>query len=274
MSKLITQEIAIVIATSVENPTMLNENFLKQAGIIPIDWQLEREPVYSDRVAQIMFTNGFSIVAQPDRLMFLEIVGDKSIRQSRSHSVCLRRGCANEALHVGEVAQKYVAALKMADYRSIGINFRSYVPQNSPDAAITYINRELLAAGNWQQYDGRKVRASVNLNYDLGDRQLNLSIDAATIQFPTPLAHPAVVFSGTFSYDTTTSSGDRVANIAAIIGNWQQELNEFNSFITVGIASPLEDRLLSATSDLQDSKFVMDVIKIVHTPAPPSLLLN
>lgn len=250
MSKLITQEIAIVIAVSVQNPTMLNEDFLKQAGIIPIDWQLEREPVYSDRVAQIMFTNGFSIVAQPDRLMFLEIVGDKSI----------------EALQAGEVAQKYVAALKMADYRSVGINFRSYAPQNSPDAATTYINNELLTAGNWQQYDRSKVSASVNLNYDLGDRQLSLSIDAATIQFPTPLAHPAVVFSGTFSYDTTASSGDRVTKIAEIIGNWQQELNELNSFIAA--------RLLSATSDLQSSEFVMDVIKIVDAPALPSLLLN
>jgi hypothetical protein len=251
MSKLITQEIAIVIAVSVQNPTMLNEDFLKQAGIIPIDWQLEREPVYSDRVAQIMFTNGFSIVAQPDRLMFLEIVGDKSI----------------EALHAGEVAQKYVATLKMADYRSIGINFRSYAPQNSPDAATTYINRELLAAGNWQQYDGRQVRASVNLNYDLGDRQLNLSIDAGIIQFPIPLANPAVIFSGTFSYDPTASSGDRVTKIAAIIGNWQQELTEFNSFIA--------NRVLSATSDRQNSsEFVVDAIKIADTPVLPLLLLN
>jgi hypothetical protein len=240
MSKLITQEIAIVIAVPVEDPTMLNEKFLKQAGIIPIDWQLEREPVYSDRVAQIMFTNGLSIVAQPDRLMFLEIVGDKSI----------------ETLRAGEVAQKYIATLKMADYRSVGINFRSYAPQNSPDGATAYINRELLAAGSWQQYNHSKVRASVNLNYDLGDRQLNLSIDAATIQFPTPLTHPAVVFSGTFSYDPTASSGDRVAKISAIISNWQQELNEFNSFIT--------DKLLSATSDRQESfKSVFNDIKVL-----------
>ena len=258
MSKLITQEIAIVIAVPVEDPTMLNENFLKQAGIIPIDWQLEREPVYSDRVAQIMFTNGLSIVAQPDRLMFLEIVGDKSIRQSR--------GYTNETLHAGEVAQKYVATLKMADYRSVGINFRSYAPQNSPDAATAYINNELLAAGSWQQYNHSKMRASVNLNYDLRDRQLNLSIDAATIQFPTPLTHPAVVFSGTFSY-ATTESGDKVTNISAIIGNWQQELNEFNSFIA--------DRLLAVTSDRQESvKSVINDIKIIDAPALPPLLVT
>ncbi len=251
MSKLITQEIAIVIAVPVEDPTMLNEKFLKQAGIIPIDWQLERQPVYSDRVAQIMFTNGLSIVAQPDRLMFLEIVGDKS----------------SDTLHAGKVAQKYLATLKMADYRSVGINFRSYAPQNSPDAATAYINDRLLTAGNWQQYNHHQVRASVNLNYDLGDRQFNLSIDAATIQFPTPLTHPAVVFSGTFSYDLAASSGERVAKISAIIGNWQQELNEFNYFITT--------RLLSATSDRQQSfKSVFNDINIIGVPVPPLSLTS
>lgn len=252
MSKLTTQEIAIVVAVPVENPTILNEVFLKQAGIIPIEWQLEREPVYSDRVAQIMFTNGVSIVAQPDRLMFLEIVGDKSI----------------ESLRAGEVAQKYITTLKMADYRSVGLNFRSYAEQNSPDAATAYINNELLTGGSWQQYNHHsKMRASININYDLGDRQLNLSIDAATIQFPTPLIHPAVVFSGTFSYDISAKSGDIVTKIAAIIGNWQQELNEFNSFIA--------NRLVSATSDRQDRvELLVNNFKILDAPALPPLLLN
>jgi hypothetical protein len=253
MSKIITQEIAIVIAVPVENPMIINEDFLKQAGIIPLDWQLEREPVYRDRVAQIMFTNGLSIVAQPDRLMFLELVGDRS----------------TDALHAGEVAQKYISTFKMADYRSVGINFRSYAEQNSPDAAIAYINHKLLSGGSWQQYNHHsKMRASINLNYDLGDRQLNLSIDAATIQFPIPLVHPAVVFSGTFSYDMDAKPGDIVTKIAVTIGNWRQELNEFNSFIA--------DRLLSVTSDRQDRvKLVFNDIKILDAPElPPLSLLN
>ncbi len=251
MSKLITQEIAIVIAVKIQNPTMLNEDFLKQTGIIPIDWQLEREPVYSDRVAQIMFANGFSIVAQPDRLMFLEMVGDKSI----------------DELSAGEVAQKYMATLKMAEYQTVGINFRSYIAQNSPDAATEYINHQLLNAGIWQQYGTGKIRASVNLNYDLGARQLNLSIDAAKIQFPTPITHPAVVFSGTFSYDTTAHSSDRVTQIATIISNWKQELNEFNGLII--------DRFLATTVDRQDSNLsVINDIKIIDAPALPPILLT
>jgi hypothetical protein len=250
MSKIVTQEIAIVIAVKIQNPTMLNEDFLKQTGIIPIDWQLEREPVYSDRVAQIMFANGFSIVAQPDRLIFLEMVGNKSI----------------DALTAGEVAQKYVATLKMAEYQTVGINFRSYAPQNSPDAATEYINHKLLNAGTWQHGIG-KMRASVNLNYDLGARQLNLSIDSAKIQFPTPLIHPAVVFSGTFSYEHTADVSGRVAQIATIISNWKQELNKFNGLIA--------ERFLAATVDSQDTKQpVVNDLKIVDAPALPPMLLT
>ena len=90
MSQLITQELAIVISVQTQNPTLLNEDFLKQTGIVPSDWKLAREPVYTDRVAQIVFENGFSIAAQPDRVMFLEAVGDKDLA----------------TISAGEVAQK------------------------------------------------------------------------------------------------------------------------------------------------------------------------
>ena len=251
MSQLITQEIAIVISVPVQNPTMLNEDFLKQTGIIPSDWKLERDPVYSDRVAQIMFTNGFSIVAQPDRLMFLELVGDRSI----------------ETINVGEVAQKYVAILKMADYHTVGLNFRSYVSQSSPNAATEYINSKLLSGGSWQQYGSGKMRASVNLNYDLAERHLNLSIDAAKVQFPTPSDNPALVFSGTFSYDTPASSDDRVTAIAKIIGNWKQELNEFNAFIAGQLLSIVGEPANKAQS-------ISDYIEFVDAPVLPPILFT
>lgn len=217
MSNLITQELAIVISVKTQNPTILNEDFLKQTGIIPSDWKLAREPIYTDRVAQIVFENGFSIAAQPDRVMFLEAVGDKDLA----------------TITAGEVAQKYVATLKLADYQAVGINFRSYVAHNSPEAASEYINSQLLAAGTWQQYGTGAVRASVNLVYDLSERQLNLSINEASIQFPEQPATPVVLFAGNFSYDASkVSTDDKAAEIAQVIGNWKQDLTEYTALIT------------------------------------------
>jgi hypothetical protein len=224
MRQLITQELAIVISVKTQNPTLLNEDFLKQTGIIPSDWKLAREPVYTDRVAQIVFENGFSIAAQPDRVMFLEAVGDKEI----------------DTINAGEVAQKYVTTLRLADYQAVGINFRSYVAHNSPEAASEYINTELLAAGNWQDYGTGTVRASLNLVYDLPERQLNLSVNEASIQFPEQPATPVVLFAGNFSYDASAiPADDKAAEIAKVIGNWKQDLSEYtalisNRFITEG----------------------------------------
>ena len=45
MSQLITQELAIVISVKTQNPSLLNEDFLKQTGIVPSDWKLARELV-------------------------------------------------------------------------------------------------------------------------------------------------------------------------------------------------------------------------------------
>jgi hypothetical protein len=251
MSQLINQELAIVVAVKVQNPTFLNEDFLKQTGIVPIEWTLVREPIFTDRVAQIMFENGLSIIAQPDRLMFLEMFGNKAI----------------EAISAGTVAQKYLATLKMADYQGIGINFRSYLPQFSDTAAADYLDRQLLTAGAWQHYGTAKARTSLDLVYDLADRQLSLNIAPGTIQFPEPLPHPAVVFSATFNYNLEINSDDRVAKIDRIISNWQQELAQFNSFIIDRFQTELSDRQVNADTSI-------DGIKIVDAPELPPVILG
>jgi hypothetical protein len=62
------QELAIAIIAKNINPTVLNTDFLKYTGVIPSDWELERSPVYANGVAQIIFSNGLAIVAQPNRI--------------------------------------------------------------------------------------------------------------------------------------------------------------------------------------------------------------
>ncbi len=255
MSNLINQELAIVVSVKTQNPTILNEDFLKQSGIIPSDWKLAREPIYTDRVAQIVFENGFSIAAQPDRVMFLEAIGDKEI----------------DTISAGEVAQKYVATLKLADYQAVGINFRSYVAHNSPEAASEYINSQLLAAGSWQQYGIGAVRASVNLVYDLSERQLNLAINEASIQFPEQPATPVVLFAGNFSYDASNiSADDKATEIARVIGNWKQDLTEYTALITERFTAASD----SKGGHKGNAKSVVGDMEVAYAAELPALALT
>ncbi len=251
MTQLITQELAIVVAVKTQNPAILNEDFLKQSGIVPTDWKLARDPIYTDRVAQIVFENGFSIAAQPDRVMFLEAVGDKEI----------------SSISAGKVAQKYVETLKLADYQAVGINFRSYAAYETSAAASEYINTQLLAAGNWQKYGEVPVRASLNLVYDFTDRQLNLSINEASIQFPEQPLTSVVLFAANYSYDISKTEAEAKATaISKVIGNWQQDLSECTNLIT--------ERFL-ATQPASESrdKLVSDDIEAIDVEKLPMVLV-
>ena len=255
MTQLITQELAIVVAVKTQNPAILNEDFLKQSGIIPAEWKLVRDPIYTDRVAQIVFENGFSIAAQPDRVMFLEAIGDKPI----------------DTISAGEVAQKYVETLRLADYQAVGINFRSYVAHQTQAAANAYINTQLLAAGTWQKYGEGTVRASLNLVYDFPNRQLNLSINEASIQFPEQAPTPVVLFAANYSYDiSTTEAEDKATSISKAIGNWQQDLSECTNLITERFIS-FKTSMIDGSEDI--SKLISGDIHTVNSEELPMVLV-
>jgi hypothetical protein len=67
---LILQELGIVVAMQQPNPNLVTAEFLQLSGIIPLDWQLARQPVNNDKISQLFFTNGVSISAEPNRIMF------------------------------------------------------------------------------------------------------------------------------------------------------------------------------------------------------------
>jgi hypothetical protein len=220
---LILQELGIVVAMQQPNPNLVTAEFLKLSGIIPLDWQLAREPLNNDKISQLLFTNGVSIVAEPNRIMFGENIGDKDIN----------------TLTVATIAQKYLDIFKLAQYSAIGINIRSYSPQSTIGSATEYINQQLLGNGNWQKYGTAPVQAALNLVYTLEGRQLNLDVAAAGIQFAEQEITPVILFSGNFSYNLATS--ETASNLGAasqVLAKWQTDLSAYCELITDRFLTP------------------------------------
>jgi hypothetical protein len=208
------QELALVIAVKNHDPLMVGEAFLKQTGIIPSEWELAQKPYLSQQATQLVFTNGLSIIAEPERVIFSQPLVDKAL----------------STIEVGEIASKYADILKKADYQGIGINFRSFIPQPSQEAAQAYINQHVLAPASWQQVGSEPVRANVNLNFTLSGRQLALSINPAAIQFPDQEPMPVILFGGNFGYQIDAT--DKLAQLTQIISNWQTDLIDYHQLIT------------------------------------------
>ncbi|AUB43962.1 hypothetical protein COO91_10176 (plasmid) [Nostoc flagelliforme CCNUN1] len=215
---LVTQEFGIIIAAKNHKPTILNPDFLKYSGIVPTEWELARQPIYTQSVSQVAFTNGIVIIAEPTRVMFIEAIENKTV----------------EEIAVAAIAKKYVEALPNVEYEAVGINPRGYVAfEKDLDAARLFITETLLSASAWQEAGTTPVRATLNLAYTLERGPFYLSVNEASLRNPDETTTPIVLFSGSFSYEVTSETPvERKNNVHQGIDNWQADLSAYQEIIS------------------------------------------
>jgi hypothetical protein len=210
------QELAIAITAKNLNPTVINPDFFKYAGIVPADWELAKQPVYTNTLVQILFNNGLGIIAQPNRITIAEVIGAKNYQDVK----------------VAEIACQLVEKLSQVEYQSVGINPRGFVTFDSESGSYQYLYNNLLSPGSWQEFGEGKMNAALQLAYPLKQGQLNLGINQANIQFPEQVV-PAILFSGNFNYSLTgDTQGERVQDLQQLVQNWQESINMFEKLIT------------------------------------------
>jgi hypothetical protein len=219
MEKIHIQELAIVIAVKQLDPTLVTPDFLKYSRIVPNDWEVVGEPIRSFQGSQITFQNGISVIAQPQRISFAELIVD------REPSTVLSPQLAGNLTDV----------LANLNYIGIGINFRGYISFGTDKRKVReFIFQNLLAPGGWQQLGNAPVQAGINLGYTFEERRLNLTINEATLQVPEQEANAIALFSGNFDYDLAATAPLAVhpQRVKQIIGNWERDLELYKDVVS------------------------------------------
>ncbi|MCL1476002.1 hypothetical protein [Argonema antarcticum] len=214
---LVLQEFAIVIAAKNHNLTILNPDFLKYSGIVPTDWELARPPVYTNRVAQVTFANGISIIAEPNRVIFLEAIAEKTTAE----------------LATPNIARKYIQTLPNIEYQGIGLNPRDYISFESQQlSARKYLTETLFSPSFWHEEGTAPVGVTVNFTYTLERSSLNLSVNEVSMRFEDRKTVPVILFSGNFSYDIPTETGEeRLKSFYRVLDNWQADLEIYKNIV-------------------------------------------
>jgi hypothetical protein len=212
------QEFGIIVAIKDNKPTILNPDFLKYSGIVPDSWELARQPIFTQSLSQVVYTNGVSIIAEPNRVIFVESLEDKKVEQ----------------ISVAAIAERYVKMLPNAEYQGLGVNPRGYVgfENTDQDAARKFVSEGMFTPGAWQQVGTSPMRSTVNLVYTFERAPLYLTINEAALRNPDETTMPIVLFSGSYSYEISgESSTEKLNNLLATMGNWQTDLQEFSDII-------------------------------------------
>lgn len=213
------QEVGIAIAAMDLNPQMLNLDFLKFSGIIATDWELARQPVLNSSMAQLSFTNGVNVLAQPRNITFLEAIGDRKV----------------EDLQAPLVACRYVEKLPHADYQGVNINPKiliGFSEAHEQDTARRFIVDRLLAPGGWQNMGQAPLKASLSLSYQLKRCPLNIAITEVKLQQSEGNALAALLFSGGFNYAIAPKYQDKKARyLQKRIETWPTDFEMFKEIV-------------------------------------------
>lgn len=213
------EEISLVIAAQDLTPTMMSLDFLKFSGIVPQEWELSQQPVLNPNFAQLNFTNGIGINAQPGMVTISESINNKKLEEL--------------AIHL--VASRYIKKLPYAEYTGLSFSPKILLPfPNAPESVQQYITNTLLGSGSWKRIGIAPVQAGINLMYLLDRCQLTMNISEAKLRQPQQAPITAILFSGNFNYSVNqqpNQSEDRLAQIASFLDNWKTDLEEFRAII-------------------------------------------
>jgi hypothetical protein len=213
------EEISLTIAAQGLAPSMMSQDFLKSSGIIPQNWELAQQAVLNPNFAQLNFTNGVGINAQPRTLNLSESLNNKKT--------------ADVTIH--QVANQYLEKMPHAEYIGFSFNPKILIPfPYNPQAVRQFITESLLGSGAWKHIGKTPVQANVNLLYYLDRCQLSINISEANLQKPQSATVAAILFSSSFNYNVrveTEKSSNRMTQMINFLEHWQTDLEEFRTIV-------------------------------------------
>ncbi|HEY9621938.1 MAG TPA: hypothetical protein V6C78_16395 [Crinalium sp.] len=209
------QELAIVVVAKKHAPNILSVDFLKCSGIIASDWELAQTPVLTPQIAQLVFLNGISLIAQVDRVIFVEQIAMKSLSE----------------VSIAQIARSYIQALPQADYKHVGINVQGLVPLGAEVSnAQNYLTQMFLANGAWREFGQAPVQGSLQLRYTLENARLTLSVADAKLQLTEGEVAPILVFSGHFEPMIAPESA-KLPQVLQSIASWQSQVELYQELV-------------------------------------------
>jgi len=213
--RLVIRELSMVVVGKNHNPSILNPDFLKFNDIVPRDWSPLQAPICTEMIAQVVFTNGLSIVSQQDKIIFSEpFVVDGAGR-----------------VQAPEVVSKYLKAVPHVAYEAVGVNPKGHISFDSEKSALTFMTSTFLAPGRWLDF-GNPLRATaVKFSYDLEERVLNLTIETGSTRLPDSQEF-LVVLAGNFHHELTgESTSERLESALRAVEKWKDDVADYRKLI-------------------------------------------
>ena len=204
---------SVVIAANSNNPTILNQDFLYHNGIVPKDWPLSNNtpPIITPAFSQIIFDNGFKIMAEPNRVLF---------EQPRDQIQELDIICV-------DIAKRYLLTIPHVPYTAIGINPKGFrMLQNQTSDTISGL---LIKEGDWMNFNDVIPSFQLKAVYQYNDKILTIEIGENSVKSESDINIPTMEFDANIHRDISgeTNQQMRINKLLSILDSCDQDISDF-----------------------------------------------
>jgi len=203
-------DFSVVITANSNNPSILNQDFLKSNNIISKSWETKGQQICSPPISQVEFKEGVRILSQLDKIIFFEIALNDW----------------PDNVKVIKIAQKYIQTLPHVNYLAVGINLKNTYEFPNMTKARGFIVDKFIKNGPWLKKGKPPIRTGVNLQLPLSkNHMLNLSIQDIDKK---DSKKGIVLVSYNFHSDITVKGQkQRINKIITTIKNWKKYYKTF-----------------------------------------------
>ena len=209
--EIILTNFSIVVLAQAHNPSILNPDFLKNNKIVDANFT-PKDVICTPPVAQVSFHEGISIIADFERLQFIDHVSERIPHNSQ----------------ISEIATRYISALPHVRYTAIGINFIGHYLCKSTNNASSYISDKFIKEGFWLSAGDELTNVGLKFVYLFGKIKCTISMESAEVIKPETGKVPAILINANYNLDVKDSN---IQEIKAFISDWKIQNERFNGFL-------------------------------------------
>ena len=200
-------EFSIVIAAKVNNPAILNPDFLQHNEIVDEQYEVVDSPITTPAFSQVKFNNGISVTSTPEQVVFQQSKDRLNVN----------------AIYSPSIAKRYIECVPHVNYAAVGINPTGF----SPNQSKSHVLNMLREGGSWIRFKDTSPAVALNTTYDFGNKKIFLEI--SRLDHVTDNENiSGTVFRANFHHQITDqNAASRTRILPSILESWKHDLDDF-----------------------------------------------
>ena len=198
---------SIVVIAQAHNPTILNPDFLKNNNIVEAALT-PKIVICTMPVAQVVYEEGISIVAEFERLQFIDTSSERIPENSP----------------IPQIAARYIETLPHVRYTAAGINFSGHYLFKDKDSARSFLSGKFIKEGPWLQQE-KAADIGLRFIYAFENQKKTISLEPGEIVRSENEKLPVILVNANYHFD---ASEGKVEPIKSFISDWPTSFRDFS----------------------------------------------